>query len=75
MQKAFLGIRACVCVLIFNAIVKLWKSSVKDKLTFLVFLVVALISIFLDVSPVIIVLVDVAFGIILEAIRSWRCGA
>ena len=71
-QKAFLGIRACVCVLIFNAIVKLWKSSVKDKLTFLVFLVVALISIFLDVSPVIIVLVDVAFGIILEAIRSKR---
>ncbi len=25
-QNAFAGIRVCVCVLIFNAVVKLWKS-------------------------------------------------
>ena len=73
-QKAFLGIRVCVCVLIFNAIVKLWKSSVDGKLTFLIFLVVALLSVFLDVSPVIIVLADVAFGLILEIIRAKRQG-
>ena len=65
-KKAFMGIRACVCVLIFNAIFKLWKSAVKNKLTFMIFLAVALISIFTNVSPVLIVLVDVAFGILLE---------
>ena len=29
-QHAFAGIRVCVCVLIFNAVVKLFKGSVKD---------------------------------------------
>ena len=29
-QHAFSGIRACVCVLIFNATLKLLKGSVKD---------------------------------------------
>ena len=29
-QHAFAGIRVCVCVLIFNAVVKLFKSAVKD---------------------------------------------
>ena len=28
---AFAGVRVCVCVLIFNAVLKLMKSSVKDK--------------------------------------------
>ena len=29
-QNAFAGIRVCVCVLILNAVVKLWKKSVVD---------------------------------------------
>ena len=36
-QHAFGGIRVCVCVLIFNAVVKLWKSAVKDKWAFGIF--------------------------------------
>ena len=28
-QNAFAGVRVCVCVLIFNAVTKLWKKSVK----------------------------------------------
>ena len=32
-QNAFAGIRVCVCVLIFNAVVKLWKKAVVDKPT------------------------------------------
>ncbi len=39
-QHAFAGIRVCVSVLVFNAVVKLWKSAVVDKLTLAVFLVV-----------------------------------
>ncbi|MCR5304387.1 MAG: chromate transporter [Lachnospiraceae bacterium] len=66
--KAFAGVRACVCVLIFNSIVKLFKGAVKNKITFIIYLVVVLLSVFLDVSPVIIVLADIALGIILQAI-------
>lgn len=71
-QKAFMGIRACVCVLIFNAIVKLFKGAVTDKLTFFIFLIVTLLSVFLDVSPVLIVLFDLAFGIVLELIVTGK---
>ena len=71
-QKAFLGIRACVCVLILNAVIKLWKSSVKDRATFAVFLLVLLLSIFLDISPVAIVLIDIAAGVIFEAVYGSR---
>ena len=34
-QNAFAGIQVCVCVLIFNAVRKLWKKSVVDKRTVL----------------------------------------
>jgi chromate transporter len=67
-QNAFGGIRVCVCVLIANAVVKLYKKAVVDIPTFIIFLLVALGSIFLPVSPVIFVLIAAVAGIILKAI-------
>lgn len=66
-QHAFGGIRVCVCVLIANAVVKLYKKAVVDIPTFVIFLLVALGSIFLPVSPVIFVLIAAVAGIILKA--------
>lgn len=67
-QHAFGGIRVCVCVLILNAIVKLLKKAVVDIPTFLIFLTVALCSLFLDLSPVIFVLSAAVLGIILKVL-------
>jgi chromate transporter len=67
-QNAFGGIRVCVCVLIANAVVKLFKKAVMDIPTFIIFLLVAVGSIFLPVSPVVFVLIAAAAGIILKAI-------
>lgn len=53
---AFAGIRACVCVLIFNAVVKLKKSSVIDLPTTIIFLVTFLLSAIWGISPALIVL-------------------
>ena len=39
-QHAFAGIRVCVCVLIFNAVLKLWKGAVKDVWGLVIFLVI-----------------------------------
>jgi len=64
-RSAFAGIRVCVCVLIFNAVVKLWKKAVVDKAALVLFLVVFLLSVFLSVSPVIFVVVCAAAGILL----------
>ena len=50
-KDAFAGIRVCVCVLIFNAIKKLAKGALVDKLTCLLFLVVTGINLFSNLSP------------------------
>ncbi len=62
-QHAFGGIRICVCVLIVNAVAKLYKKAVVDKLTFAIFLAVALGSAFTSLSPVLFVLAAAILGI------------
>lgn len=64
-KHAFAGVRVCVCVLIFNAVVKLWKGAIKDKTALLLFVVIFLLSVFLDVSPVVYVIACAAAGIFL----------
>lgn len=64
-KSAFAGIRVCVCVLIFNAVLKLWKKAVVDKVTLVLFLAVCLLSIFFDISPILFVVLCAAAGIVL----------
>ena len=54
-QHAFAGIRVCVCVLIVQAVLRLWKKSVVDPFTLALYLVIlALFSVssFTDLLPV-----------------------
>ncbi len=71
-QNAFAGIRVCVCVLIFNAVLKLWKKSVTDKLGVAIFLIVFLGSVFLELSPVVYVLLAGVAGVV---IKNWEVRA
>ena len=64
-KSAFAAIRVCVCVLIFNAVLKLWKGAVKDKGALVLFLLVFACSLFFDLSPVVFVLCCAAAGIVL----------
>lgn len=63
-KSAFAGIRVCVCVLIFNSVVKLWKGAVKDKATLVLCLLVFGLSVFFPVSPIVFVLLCAAAGIL-----------
>ena len=67
-QHAFGGIRVCVCVLIANAVIKLFKKAVVDIPTLIIFLGVALLAYFTPLSPVIFVLIAAAAGVTLKAI-------
>lgn len=69
-QNAFAGIRAGVCALSLNAIIKLWKNAVVDKITLVIFMVVLTVSAVLAVSPVIMVVGAGIFGIIINFIRA-----
>ena len=51
-QHAFAGIRVCVCVLIVQAVLRLWKSSVVDAFTLVLYAVVFALNAFSGVLPV-----------------------
>ena len=71
-KNAFAGIQVCVCVLIFNAVVKLLKNSVVDKRTAVIFVVVLAGGVFLKVSPVWFVIGAALTGIILKNLEAKR---
>jgi chromate transporter len=76
-QHAFAGIRACVCVLILNSVLKLRKSTVIDGPTtviFLVALVLALISNFASLSGVLSWLISPAVLVILAGLCGLGLG-
>ncbi|MER2150985.1 MAG: chromate transporter [Candidatus Limivicinus sp.] len=64
-KSAFTAIRVCVCVLIFNAVLKLWKGAVKDKAGLVLFLIVFILSLFFDISPVVFVVMCALAGLLL----------
>lgn len=71
-KNAFAGVRVCVCVLVFNAVVKLWKKSVTDKRSLMIFLLVFLLSVLTSVSPLIFVLLSGAAGVLLKVWEGRR---
>lgn len=63
-QDALGGIRICVCVFIFNAVRRLIKSAVKDKVALLLYLVLFAAAVFLDFSPIYAVLIAGVLGVV-----------
>ena len=55
-QHAMVGVNACVVALIANSVIKLGKSSVKDRVTAGIFLAALVLAFFVGVSPVWLVL-------------------
>ena len=65
-ELSFVSIRACVCVLIGSAVVKLAKKSLVDKGAIAIAAVVFVLSLFTSVSPALLVVVAGAIGIVLK---------
>lgn len=62
-QNAFSGIRVAVAVLVLQAVIKMWKSGIKDKIGAVVFLITFLVCLLFSFSPVYIVIAAIVFGI------------
>jgi chromate transporter len=74
-QNAFAGIRVCVCVLIVQAVLRLWKKSVVDRTSLALYLVVFLMTALSGVLPLavpaaVLVICSGAIGVILGALRD-----
>ena len=71
-QNAFAGVRVCVCVLILNAVVKLWRKSVKGIVGIAIFAIVFIGAAFTDISPVVFVVIAGAAGVIIKGLGERR---
>lgn len=78
-QNAFAGIRVCVCVLIVQAVLRLWKKSVVDGLSLALYLIVFLMTALSGVLPLavpaaVLVILSGAFGVIIGTLRGKDSG-
>ena len=69
---AFNGIRACVCVLILIAVYNMGKKSVVDVFTALIFIITAILTIMKVTSPIILVIVAGAIGVVFQLVKAKR---
>jgi chromate transporter len=69
-KNAFAGIRVCVCVLIFNAVIKLLKGAIVDVPTAAIFAAVTLAACLTSLSPVIFVIIAAVLGIVITVLRE-----
>ena len=78
-QHAFAGIRVCVCVLIVQAVLRLWKKSVVDPFTLGLYLAVFALQAFSGLLPVkvpaaVLVILSGVAGVLVAGIRNRRAG-
>lgn len=72
---ALAGIRVAVSVLVFNAVIKLWKSGVKGVLGVVVFSAVFLASLIFSLSPIIIVIAAITLGLLYSKFWAKETGS
>lgn len=78
-QHAFAGIRVCVCVLILQAVLRLWKKSVVDALALVIYLVIFLLHAFgkyigIRIPAAVLVILAGAAGILISTYRAKKAG-
>lgn len=71
-QNAFAGIRVAVCVLILAAVMKLFKKAIVDKFTFILFAIVFGLTVFVDISPIIFVIIAAIAGIVIKCMKEGK---
>ena len=65
-KNAFVGIRACVCALILDSVIKLGKKAIVDKITLAIAIIVFVIMCFFNLSPIILVVLAGVTGLLLK---------
>lgn len=73
-QKALTGIRIGVCVLMTNAILKLAKSSIKDKYGIIIFIIALCLSLFTNISIIMMVVLFGVSGILIKTLIANKEG-
>ena len=70
--RAMIGVRAAVVPIIFNALVKLFKSGMKNFYCYLIAIGAAALCLFSKINNVLIVLIGAAAGLLYQEVKSRR---
>ena len=68
-QHALSAISVCVCALILDAVIGMWKKGVKDIWGYIIFGIALAVSLFTGVSPVLLVIGAAVAGLIIRGVR------
>ena len=76
-KNAFAGIRVCVCVLILQAVLRLWKKAIPDLTALILYLIIFLVTVFSGVMPfrvpaAVLVILAGIFGVVWHGIKEGR---
>lgn len=71
-RNAFTAISLCVCALIIDAVVGLWKKGVKDVLGIFISAAAFILAAFTGVSPVILVVAAAFLGVFVNKAKEGR---
>ena len=69
-QSVFWGVRIAVIILIYLSIKEMWSSSIKDITSWIIFTFACIASFFLKISPVVIIILSVMFGVLVKYIQK-----
>ena len=73
-KHAFAGIRVAVCVLIFNSVLKLMKSAIKDYYALFIFIGIFLVALFSSISTVYLIVASAVLGIVINTVIKKKGG-
>lgn len=73
-KHAFAGIRVAVCVLIFNSVLKLMKSAIKDYYALFIFMGIFLVALFTSISTVWLIVASAVLGIVINTVIKKKGG-
>ena len=69
-KHAFAGVRVCVCVLIFNAVLKIFNSAIIDKITLFIYIIILAGTIFLKISPILLIVLAGGAGLLVKGLKK-----
>ena len=69
-RHALSAVSVCVCALILDSIVAMWKKGVKDIFGIVVFVIMLVLMTFTETSPVLLVVLSAVCGIICKSLQG-----
>ncbi|MBQ9846142.1 MAG: chromate transporter [Oscillospiraceae bacterium] len=69
-RHALSAVSVCVCALILDSIISMWKKGVKDIFGFVLFAIMLVAMTFTEISPVLLVVLSAVGGIIYKSLQG-----